>query len=106
MTGEHLTSLFAEGTTPARDAVFTRRVDARIASERRGRRLPAPAARAAVGLSPAATLFVTVRVLDPALKWIAENSPQCMGVPLPLVLAVLAVGVGLHLRRLVRLRLG
>ena len=48
MTDEHLTSLFVEGSAPERDAAFARRVDTRIASERRGRRLLALAVRTLV----------------------------------------------------------
>ena len=106
MTDEHLTSLFAEGTAPERDAAFARRVDARIASERRGRRLLALAIRALVILSLAAAVFLTARVLEPTLQQIAENSPQFMDVPVPLIVVAIAVGLAIRSRRFVRLRLG
>lgn len=105
MTDEHLTSLFAEGTAPERDTAFARRVDARIERARHGRRLLALAIRTLMILTLAAAVFATVRVLEPALNLIAESSPQFMGVPLPLVLGALAVGLAVHLLRFVRLRL-
>ena len=106
MTDEHLTRLFAEGTAPERDPAFAQRVDARIAFERRGRRLRTLLIRILVMLMLAATAFVAVRVLEPTLQQIAENSPEFMGVPLPEVLGALAVGVAVHFRGFVRLRLG
>jgi hypothetical protein len=106
MTDEHLTSLFADGTAPERDAAFARRVDARIEGARRGRRLVAFTVRALVILTLAATAFVTIRALEPELQQIAESSPQFMGVPLPLVLGALGVGLAVHYRRFIRLRLG
>ena len=105
MTDERLTSLFAEGTAPERDTEFARRVDARIERARRGQRLVAFTVRALVILTLAATLFMTVRTFEPALAQIAENSPQFMGVPLPLVLGALAVGLAVRTWLFVRLRL-
>ena len=106
MTDEQLTELFADGTAPERDAVFAQRVDARIASERRGLRLVALAVRVLAILMLAATLFVIVRELEPTLQQIVGASPQFMGVPLPLILVVLAVGFAVRSLRFVRLRLG
>ena len=106
MTDEQLTELFADGTAPERDAVFAQRVDARIASERRGFRLAALAVRALVILMFAAVLFVTILELEPVLQAIAQSSPHFMGVPLPLILVVLAIGLAVHALRFVRLRLG
>jgi hypothetical protein len=106
MTDEPLADLFAEGTAPERDAAFVRRVDARIASERRGVRLAALAVRVLVILAFAATLFFTVRELEPALQLIAGTSPQFMGVPLPLIMIVLAIVLAVHALRFVRFRLG
>src|SRR5688572_10466210 len=106
MTDERLAQLFAGGTAPERDAAFVRRVDARIGRARLGLRLLAFAVRALVILSLAATVFVTVRALEPALGQIAENSPLLMGVPVPLILVVLAVGFAVRALRFVRLRLG
>jgi hypothetical protein len=105
MADEQLDKLFASGTAPERDATFARRVDARIASERRGIRLAALAVRVLVVLAFAAALFVTVRELEPVLQQIVGTSPQFMGVPLPLILVVLAVGVAVRALRFVRLRL-
>jgi hypothetical protein len=106
MADDQLAELFASGTAPERDAAFARHIDARIERARRGRRLLALTVRALVILTLAATAFVTIRTLEPVLQQIAESSPQFMGVPLPLVLGALAVGLAVHLRRFVRLRLG
>jgi hypothetical protein len=106
LEGEQLTGLFADGTAPERDAAFARRVDARIASERRGFRLAALAVRALVTLMLASALFVTVRELGPTLQQIVSASPQFMGVPLPLILIVLAIGLAVRALRFVRFRLG
>jgi hypothetical protein len=106
MADDQLTGLFADGTAPERDAAFAQRVDARIASERRGARLLALAIRTLVILTLAAAMFVTVRLLEPTLQQIAENSPQFMGVPVPLVLGALAVGLAVGVRRFVFPRLG
>jgi hypothetical protein len=102
MTDDQLTGLFTHGTAPERDTAFARRVDARIASERRGARLLALAIRTLVILTLAAAVYVTIRELEPALNLIAESSPQFMGVPVPLVLSALAVGLAIHLRRFAR----
>src|SRR5262245_33498011 len=108
--GEQLKELFASGTAPERDAAFASRVDARIASERRSLRLAALAVRALVILMSAAALFMIVRELRPAfepmLEQFAESSPHFMGVPLPLVLGAVAVGLAVSAIRFVRLRLG
>jgi hypothetical protein len=106
MTEERLAQLFADGTAPEHDAAFDRRVDAQIERERRGLRLLAFAVRSLVIVALAAALFVTVRTLEPALAQIAESSPQFMGVPLPLVLGALAVGLAVRTWLFVRLRLG
>ena len=102
---DQLTDLFASGTAPERDAAFARRIDARIASERRGFHLAALAVRALVILMFAAALFVTIRELEPALQEIAGSSPQFMGVPLPMILVVLAIGLAARALRFVRFRL-
>jgi hypothetical protein len=106
MADDQLDELFASGTAPERDTAFARRVDVQIASERRGLRLAALAVRALVILAVAATLFVTVRELEPTLQQIVGTSPQFMGVPLPLILVVLAVGLAVRALQFVRLRLG
>jgi hypothetical protein len=106
MTDKQLDELFASGTAPERDAAFAQRVDDRIASERRGFRLAALAVRALVILVLAATLFAIVRLLEPTLQQIVGASPQFMGVPLPLILVVLAIGLAARALQVVRLRLG
>jgi hypothetical protein len=106
MTDEHFTSLFAEGTAPERDTAFTRRVDTRIGRARLGLRLLKLAIPALVILTLAATLFVTIRALEPVLAQIAGSSPHFMGVPVPLILVVLAIGLAVRALRFVRLRLG
>ena len=105
MADDQLAELFASGTAPERDAVFAQRVDARIASERRGARFLAFAIRALVIVTLAAAMFVTIRALEPTLQQIAESSPQFMGVPVPLILVALAVGLAVRAMRFVRLRL-
>jgi len=105
MADDQLTELFADGTAPERDTAFAQRVDARIASARRDLRLLAFAIRTLVILTLAAAMLVTVRLLEPTLQQIAENSPQFMGVPVPLILVALAVGFAVRAMRFVRLRL-
>lgn len=104
LEGEQLDELFASGTARERDAAFARRVDARIASERRGLRLAALAVRALVILMFAAALFITIRELEPTLQQIVGTSPQFMGVPLPLVLGALAAGLAVRAMRLAPFR--
>jgi hypothetical protein len=105
MTDETLANLFAEGTAPERDAAFASRVDAGIERARRNARLRTLAIRALVFLTFAAALFGTIRVIEPLLKPLAESSPHFMGVPLPLVLGVMAIGLAIRAMRFVRLRL-
>ena len=106
MTDERLAELFAEGTAPERDAAFASRVDAEIGRARLRLRLLALARRALVILTLAGTVFLTVRTIAPMLEGIAETSPQFMGVPLPLVLGALAVGLAVRARRFVLFRVG
>ncbi len=106
MTDERLAELFAEGTAPERDAAFARRVGGEIGRARLGRRLLAHAMRALVVLTLAGALFVTARTIEPMVASIGESSPQFMGVPLPLVMGALALGLVIHVRRAVRRRLG
>jgi hypothetical protein len=105
MTDDHLTKLFAEGTAPARDATFVRRIDAQIAAARRALRVQAFTIRAVLLATLAATMFVMVRALEWALDQISASTPQIMGVPLPLVLAALIVGLVVRSRSFGRLRL-
>jgi hypothetical protein len=106
MADEHLNSLFVEGTAPERDAAFARGVGARISRARLGLRVLKLAIPAVVIMTLAAAVFVAVEAIGPTLSEIAEQWPQFMGVPVPLILAVLAAGVAVRARRFVRLRLG
>jgi hypothetical protein len=106
MTDAQLDQFFAEGTAPERDAMFARRVNARIASERRGRNLVAVWLRALAILAVAAMLFATIRLAEPVLLQIAETSPHFMGVPVPLILIVLAAGLAVRALLFLRPRLG
>lgn len=105
ITDEQLSGLFAEGTSPERDSAFASRVGAEIGRARLGRRLLALALRALAITTLASMIFMTARAIGPMLGAVAETSPQVMGVPLPLVLGALAVGVLARARRFVRLRL-
>jgi hypothetical protein len=105
MTDERLSGLFAHGTAPERDVAFARRVGAEIGRARLGWRFLALAVRALVVLTLAAAVFVTARVMAPALVPIAVSWPHFMGVPLPLVLGALAVALFVHRRRFIRFRL-
>ena len=106
MTDEHLTSLFAEGTAPERDAAFARRVDARIGRMRLGLRLLRLAITALMTLTLAVAVFVTADAIGPTLTEMAEQSPQFMGVPVPLIFVALTAGFAVRTLRFVRLRLG
>jgi hypothetical protein len=102
MTDEQLAGLFAEGTAPESDAAFVRRVDARIGRARLGARLLPLAMRALVLLTLAAAAFITASTLDQ----IAVDMPEFMGVPVPLILMMLAAGFALRSGRFMRLRFG
>lgn len=106
MADDQLAELFASGTAPDRDAEFAERVDARIAGARRAARYRAHSIRALAMLALGAAAFVTLRLLEPALSWVAEISPEFMDVPAPLVLTVLAVGLSPRALRFLRVRLG
>jgi hypothetical protein len=110
MADDQLAELFADGTAPERDAAFARRVDARISLARLRQHLLVHAMRALVVLTLAGAAFVALRTLEPmiepTLDLMAEISPQIMGVPAPLILTALVVGLAVRLRRFVRLRLG
>jgi len=56
-------------------------------------------------LTLGATAFVTIRVLEPTLRQIAETSPEFMDVPVPLILAVLGIGLAVRFLLFARLRL-
>jgi hypothetical protein len=108
MTDPQLSSLFADGTAPDHDPAFTAQVAAEIGRARLRTRLLALALQAAMVLTLAGALFVAGRLIEPALVQLAplvEQSPQFMGVPVPLVLGALLVGLALLARRRLRLRL-
>lgn len=105
MTDTQLSALFAEGTAPEDDAAFTARVAAEIGRARLRVRLLSLAFRAAVVLTLAGAVFVTSRLIEPALAQLAEATPRFMGAPLPLVLGILAIGLALRARRFLGRRL-
>ena len=72
---------------------------------RLGWRFIALAVRALLVLTLAGAIFVTARVMEPALMLIAEGWPQFMGVPLPLVLGAFTVGLFVYARRFIRFSL-
>jgi hypothetical protein len=101
MTDQQLSDLFAEGTAPESDAAFAHRVEARIGRERLAVRLGAVTFRAFVVLMLAGAAFVAAGVARPLLEQLLGGWSQFMGVPAPLVLAVLAAGMALGARRYV-----
>jgi hypothetical protein len=99
MTDQELSDLFAVGTAPDPDPVFTRSVTARIGRARRLGRLAPLALPATAALAASAGLFAAARLARPALAPLVEASPQLMGVPAPLVLVAAAAGLVLAGRR-------
>jgi hypothetical protein len=99
MTDPRLADLFAEGTAPERDAAFVARVTAGIGRARLGARLLTLALQAAVTLTLAIAVFVAGRLIEPALMLLADQSPRFMGVPVPVMLGVLLVGLALYAPR-------
>lgn len=104
MTDERLSHLFAEGTAPERDAAFAAQVAAGIGRARLRIRLLALALRAAAVLLFVGAAFLAARAVEPALTQLAETWPQFMGVPAPLVLGVLFIGLAFRARRYLGLR--
>lgn len=103
MTDEHLSSLFAEGTAPERDAAFAQRVNAQIGGARV--RLPLSLLmRAAGAFAVAGAIYLTGRALETAPIGMAETSLRFMGVPAPIVLGVLLVALAVRSGRALRLR--
>ena len=98
-----LADLFAEGTAPERDATFAWGVETRIGRARWAARL-ALVARASVVLALIASVYVAGGALAPALARIAEISPEFMGVPVPLVLGAIIIGLLLRVKLYLRLR--
>jgi hypothetical protein len=105
MTDERLAELFAEGSAPERDAAFAGRIEAEIGREHLRMRMLAAALRMLAVLTIAGMIFVTIRVMEPALELIAESSPKIVGVPAPLVFGALAIGLFIYAFRRVSLRL-
>ena len=98
MTDQQLSDLFAQGTAPERDPDFALGVAVGIGRARLRARLGALALRAAVGLMLAGVTFVAAGMIKPVLVQLVDGAPQFMGVPLPLVLGVLAAGLAVSAR--------
>ena len=92
MDDPRLVDLFAEGTAPERDAAFAECVETEIGRARLAARL-ALVARATVVLALIAAVYVTGRAVAPAFARIADMSPEFMGVPVPLVLGAIVIGL-------------
>lgn len=101
MTDESLSGLFIEGTAPERDPAFELRVQTEIGRTRLRMRFLALALRAAPMLMLSAALFVAIRLIEPMLAPLVEGVPRFMGVPVPMVLGALVVGLILRARRFV-----
>ena len=101
MTDRQLSDLFAEGTAPERDPDFALRVAAGIGRARFGIQVRALALRGAVVLMLSGVIFVAAGVVRPVLVQLVDGAPQFMGVPVPVVLSALAVGLVLGARRYV-----
>lgn len=101
MTDEQISDLFAEGTAPEADPAFARRVAAGIARARLGARLQRLALAPAVVLMLSGATFLAGRLIKPALTQAVDGAPQVIGVPLPVVLGVVIVGLALSVRRYV-----
>lgn len=104
MTDKQLAELFAEGSAPERDRAFAQRVVVDIGRVRRRAHWLALAYRMTAVLVFGGTLFGVGRLVDAALMqlgaWVPQLTeiavPQFMGVPVPL--AVFGLVVGLILR--------
>ena len=101
MTDRQLSALFAEGTAPENDPDFALRVAAGIGRARFGIQVRALALRGAVVLTLSGVIFVAAGVVRPVLVQLVDGTPQFMGVPVPVVLGVLAVGLAVSARRYV-----
>lgn len=98
MTDKQLSELFTEGTAPEQDPAFVQRVAVGIGRTHRRMRLLALARRAAVMLMLAVAMYLAVGLIKPVLSQLVEGVPQFMGVPIPMVLCVLVVGLVLRAR--------
>ena len=103
MTDEQLAKLFTEGTAPERDEAFVGRTAAQIGFERLASRFLSLALPALIFVMLLTVIFVAVRTIEPLLAPIAQSSPQFMGVPVPLALGALALGLVAYAWRFVRL---
>lgn len=99
MTDEPLSDLFAEGTAPESDPAFALKVAAGIGRARLGDRLGLLAVRTAGVLALFAAAVLAAGLFRPVLGLLVDESPQFMGVPAPLVLAVLTAGLALTVWR-------
>ena len=98
MTDDQLSDLFDEGTAPEHDPDFALRVAAAINRERVGARLGWLALRATVVLMLSGATFMAAGLIKPVLVQLVDEAPQFMGVPVPVVLGVLAAGLALLVR--------
>jgi len=103
MTDPRLEELLAAGTAPERDAAFAERVEAGIDRARLVMRLVL-AGGMVLTVALAVTIYITGHAVAALLASNAEDLPEFMGVPVPLVLAALAVGLLLRAARYLRLR--
>ena len=103
MNDPGLADLFAEGTAPERDATFAEGVETRIGRARLAACVSALVARASVVLALVAAVYAASRAVTPAFARIAEISPKFMGVPVPLVLGAIIIGLLLRVKPYLRL---
>jgi len=95
MNDRQVSDLFAEGTAPERDPAFVLQVAAGIGRARLRTWLLAIAYRMTAVLLLSGAVFFAGRLIGP----VVTGFPQFMGVPVPLVLGVLALGLVLRGRR-------
>ena len=98
MTGQPLSDLFTEGTAPERDPAFTLLVASGIGRARLRRRLLALGLRVTVLLILSVPVFVASGLIAPVLAQLVAGWPRFMGVPVPVVLGVLAAALTLRSR--------
>ena len=101
MSDSQISDLFAEGTAPEHDPAFAQAVASGIGRARLRMRLGALALRGIVVLMLSGAVFVAVGVIKPVLVQLVDGSSQFMGVPVPVVLGVAAIGLALSARRYV-----
>jgi len=98
MSDLQLSDLFAKGTAPESDPAFAGQVAARIGRARLGARLRPLVLRIAVVLMLSVGAFTAAGVVRPVVAQLVEGWPQLMGVPLPVALGALAVGLAFGVR--------